>query len=162
MFAVVRTGGKQYKATLGAVLEVEKLEVADGAKIELETLVSSENGAKVIAQVIQQKKGEKVLIFKKKRRHNYRRKNGHRQRHTVLQIIQIGAAKYEGKIKAAVIKSAPAPKVKTPRTGKKDVSAEVIAKAEKAEKPAKATKTENKTEKKPAAKKPAAKTKKAE
>jgi large subunit ribosomal protein L21 len=84
MFAVIRTGGKQYKVAKDDVLTVEKL---GGASPKTGTPLVS--GASVAAEVLEQKKGEKVIIFKKKRRHNYRRKNGHRQELTVLRITDI-------------------------------------------------------------------------
>ena len=101
MFAVIRTGGKQYKVAKDDVIRVEKLPGEPGAMVELtEVLAVGEGaatttgtpliaGAAVSATVVAQKKGEKVLIFKKRRRHNYRRKNGHRQLETVLKITDI-------------------------------------------------------------------------
>ena len=103
MFAVIRTGGKQYKVAQGDVIAVEKLAGEPGATIEFaEVLMVGEGasatagtplvaGAHVTAEVVAQKRGPKVLIFKKKRRHNYRRKNGHRQSLTVLRITGIEA-----------------------------------------------------------------------
>jgi large subunit ribosomal protein L21 len=103
MFAVIRTGGKQYKVAKDDVIRVEKLEGEPGATVELtEVLAVGEgadartgtplvSGAAVSATVLEQKKGEKVIIFKKRRRHNYRRKNGHRQLMTVLKITEIRA-----------------------------------------------------------------------
>jgi large subunit ribosomal protein L21 len=104
MFAVIRTGGKQYKVAKDDVITVEKLAAEPGATLTLgEVLMLGEgeqwqagapllSGASVTAEVVEQKRGEKVLIFKKKRRHNYRRKNGHRQELTVLRITGISAA----------------------------------------------------------------------
>lgn len=103
MFAVVRTGGKQYKVTQDDVIQVEKLLGEPGSTIELnEVLMIGEgaecraglptiNGAAVTATVVAQKKGPKIIVFKKKRRHNYRRKNGHRQQITLLRITGITA-----------------------------------------------------------------------
>jgi large subunit ribosomal protein L21 len=103
MFAVIRTGGKQYKVAKDDVIRVEKLAGEPGSTIELtEILAVGEGagattgtplvaGAAVSATVVEHKKGDKVLIFKKKRRHNYRRKNGHRQLLTVLKITGIRA-----------------------------------------------------------------------
>ncbi len=99
MFAVVETGGKQYKIEPGSVLKVEKLEGNEGDTIELGRviLVSDEKGTntnaeavKVKAEILRQMKADKVLIFKKKRRHNYRRKNGHRQQLSLVRITDIG------------------------------------------------------------------------
>ena len=106
MFAVIRTGGKQYKVAKNDVIFVEKLPAEAGAAIELDDvlMIGDEagtttgtpelGGVHVLATVLEQKRDDKVIIFKKKRRHNYRRKNGHRQYLTVLRINDIvtGAA----------------------------------------------------------------------
>jgi large subunit ribosomal protein L21 len=96
MFAVVRTGGKQYRVAADDQITVEKLEGDAGSKVELDVLMIAEGGAlkdagkaKVTAEIVGHSKGDKVIIFKKKRRHNYRRKNGHRQQQTVLKILSI-------------------------------------------------------------------------
>ena len=102
MFAVIRTGGKQYKVAKNDVIFVEKLAGEPGSTIELgdvlmlggdgaeaKTGAPLVAGAKVAATVLEQKQGEKVIVFKKRRRHNYRRKNGHRQELTVLRITDI-------------------------------------------------------------------------
>jgi large subunit ribosomal protein L21 len=104
MFAVIRTGGKQYRVTPNAVLKVEKLEAEPGSVFTFTDVlaVGSEAGmtlgtpnvpgATVTAKVIAQDRLEKVIIFKKRRRQNSRRKNGHRQHVTVLRIADILAA----------------------------------------------------------------------
>ncbi len=104
MFAVIRTGGKQYRVTPNAVLKVEKLEAEPGATITFTDVlaVGGEGGltvgsplvagASVTATVIAQDRLDKVLIFKKRRRQNSRRKNGHRQHVTVLRVSSINAA----------------------------------------------------------------------
>ena len=101
MFAVIRTGGKQYKVVKDDVITVERLSGEPGASLTLgEVLMIGDGadanlapeGAAVTAEVVRQIQGEKVLIFKKRRRHNYRRKNGHRQELTVLRITGISAA----------------------------------------------------------------------
>ncbi|MDE2517670.1 MAG: 50S ribosomal protein L21 [Rhodospirillales bacterium] len=104
MFAVIRTGGKQYRATPGAVLKVEKLEAEAGATVTFTDVLAVGTdgnltigapvvaGASVTATVIAQDRLDKVLIFKKRRRQNSRRKNGHRQHVTVLRIADINAA----------------------------------------------------------------------
>ncbi len=102
MFAVVKTGGKQYRVAPGDVIRVEKLPAEAGAVIELgEVLMLGGDGAgiqvgrpridgaAVTATVLEQMRSDKILVFKKKRRHNYRRKKGHRQELTVLQIGEI-------------------------------------------------------------------------
>ena len=99
MFAVIRTGGKQYKVASGDVISVEKLEGAAGDKIEISEVLMTGNkigapliaGAKVLAEIIKQFRDEKVIIFKKRRRHNYRRKKGHRQYLTEIKITEIQA-----------------------------------------------------------------------
>jgi large subunit ribosomal protein L21 len=103
-YAVIRTGGKQYRVTPDAVLTVEKLEAEPGSTVTFHDvlLVAGEAGltvgaptvpgASVTATVVEQSRGDKVLIFKKRRRQNSRRKNGHRQHQTVLKIASITAA----------------------------------------------------------------------
>ncbi len=98
MFAVVRTGGKQYRVAPGDKIVVEKLAGEAGETISLGDVLLAGEGAElratdgltVSAEIIAQAKGEKVIVFKKRRRHNYRRKNGHRQQHTILRITAIG------------------------------------------------------------------------
>lgn len=105
MFAVVRTGGKQYRVAAEDKITVERLAGEAGDTITLgDVLVVGEGsevkagaGQTVTAQIIAQTKGDKVIVFKKKRRHNYRRKNGHRQLHTILKILSIGDAAAEPK-----------------------------------------------------------------
>ena len=104
MFAVIRTGGKQYRVTQDLVLKVEKLEAEAGSTITFTDVlaVGSEGnmtigapviaGASVTATVIAQDRLEKIIIFKKRRRQNSRRKNGHRQHVTVLRVASITAA----------------------------------------------------------------------
>ncbi len=100
MFAVIRTGGKQYKVQKDDTIKVEKLEGEAGDKIELDEVLFVDGkigaplvaGAKVIAEVIAQARAPKVTIFKKKRRQNYRRKKGHRQHQTILKIKDVKAA----------------------------------------------------------------------
>jgi large subunit ribosomal protein L21 len=107
MFAVVRTGGKQYRVAAGDKIVVEKLDGEAGASITLgDVLLAGEGselksveGLTVSAEIIAQAKADKVIVFKKKRRHNYRRKNGHRQQHTILKIIAIGAQEKKAKAK---------------------------------------------------------------
>ncbi len=103
MFAVVKTGGKQYKVAQGDVVQVEKLEGDIGAKVQLnEVLLVNNNGtakigtpfiagAKIEAEIVSQERGGKIIVFKKKRRQNYRRKKQHRQDYTILRITAIAA-----------------------------------------------------------------------
>lgn len=114
MFAIVRTGGKQYRVAAGDKITVEKLAGSVGDTIVLgDVLLAGEgadlkstDGLSVSAEIVAQGRGEKIIVFKKKRRHNYRRRNGHRQYHTLLKIVAIGAA--EKKAKAAKAEAAPA------------------------------------------------------
>ena len=101
MFAVIRTGGKQYKVAKDDVIAVEKLDGEPGATIELGDVLMIGDGAEVAtgtpllagasvsAELVDQRRADKIIVFKKKRRHNYRRKNGHRQYQTVLRITEI-------------------------------------------------------------------------
>ncbi|MBV8939378.1 MAG: 50S ribosomal protein L21 [Alphaproteobacteria bacterium] len=99
MFAVIRSGGKQYKVAQGDVLRVEKLEGAAGDSVTLSDVLMIGGGdnapslgaGSVTAEVVRQLRDEKVIIFKKKRRHNYRRKKGHRQYLTEVKITGISA-----------------------------------------------------------------------
>lgn len=95
MFAVVRTGGKQYRVAPGDKIVVEKLAGEAGDKVTLEDVLFASDGAAkgltVSAEIIAQAKADKVIIFKKRRRHNYRRRNGHRQQHTILKITAVGS-----------------------------------------------------------------------
>ncbi|MBP3616197.1 MAG: 50S ribosomal protein L21 [Alphaproteobacteria bacterium] len=95
MFAIFKTGGKQYKVQKGEVLSVEKLD-ADKEIVFEEVLMAGDKvgtplvaGAKVKAEVVDQIRDDKVIVFKKKRRQNYRRKQGHRQYLTVIKITDI-------------------------------------------------------------------------
>src|ERR1700755_726931 len=116
MFAVVRTGGKQYRVAAGDKIVVEKIDGEAGASITLgDVLLAGEggelkstDGLTVSAEIIAQAKGEKVIVFKKRRRHNYRRKNGHRQNNPTLKIPAMGA-KEEKKKAAPKAKKAAAP-----------------------------------------------------
>ena len=101
MFAVVSTGGKQYKVAKGDVIQVEKLDQKMGETVTLDkVLMIGEgddiqagspllDGCSVTCEVEEQLKGKKIIIFKKNRRKGYRRKNGHRQLYTKLKIIDI-------------------------------------------------------------------------
>jgi large subunit ribosomal protein L21 len=93
MFAIIRTGGKQYKVAKDDKIKVEKLDAKEGSSIDCDVLYA-EGGKKatVKAKILEHKKDKKVTIFKKKRRQNYRRTKGHRQNLTVLQITDVKAA----------------------------------------------------------------------
>ena len=97
-YAVIRTGGKQYRVTPNAVLTVEKLDAEAGATVTFHDVLALGSdaglqigaptvpGASITATVVEQNRGSKIIIFKKRRRQNSRRKNGHRQHQTVLRI----------------------------------------------------------------------------
>ena len=104
MFAVVRTGGKQYKVAENDIITVERLDADAGAKVTLDDVLMlgagaevtlgapALAGASVTAEVLDQVRGDKIVVFKKKRRKGYRRTRGHRQDLTVLRITGIAAA----------------------------------------------------------------------
>jgi large subunit ribosomal protein L21 len=100
MFAVVETGGKQYRVVKGLVLKVEKIDGEKGSKVKLDKVMAVGGdhpqignpyieGASVTFEVVDQIRGNKVLVFKKRRRQNYRRTHGHRQDLTVLRVSDI-------------------------------------------------------------------------
>ena len=100
MFAIVQTGGKQYKVAEGDVISVEKLDRAVGDKVNLEVLLVSDNGKVVAgnpsvkdavceAEVVSHGKGDKIVVFKYKPKKNERKKQGHRQPFTQLKILSI-------------------------------------------------------------------------
>ncbi len=104
MFAIVRTGGKQYRVGVGDQITVERIDGEVGADVELSEVLAIGGGdtaaigtptvadAAVRARIVQQPRGSKIIVFKKKRRKNYRRKRGHRQELTVLRIEEIRRA----------------------------------------------------------------------
>lgn len=103
MFAIIKTGGKQYRVAKDDKIEIEKLDVKDGASVDFDVLYVNDGkavkmgepvvkGASVKAKVLEQKRADKITVFKKKRRQNYRRKKGHRQPLTLVQITDIKAA----------------------------------------------------------------------
>ena len=163
MFAVIRTGGKQYRVAKDDKIVVEKLTGEPGAMVELaDVLMIGDDGkaptvgspvidkAAVFAEVVEQSRADKIIVFKKHRRKNYRRTRGHRQEQTVLRIVDVSPT---GTRPKAGAKAKAAPKTDTkPKAEPK----------EKAAPPAETKKTEAKSpakeeaKKKPAAKKPAA------
>jgi len=169
MFAVVKTGGKQYKVAENDVIVVEKLVADAGATVELsDVLMLGESGksaktasadvekAAVFAEVIEQSRADKIVVFKKKRRHNYRRKAGHRQDQTVLRITSISpsGSKPKAKAKAApkkevadkeAPKKAEAKKAPAKKAAPKKAAADKEAPKKAAPKKAAAKKTETKT-----------------
>ena len=173
MFAVIRTGGKQYRVAANDVISVEKLPGEAGATVELDEVLMLGDGAgttigaplvegaRVRATVLEQMRAPKILVFKKKRRKNYRRTRGHRQDLTVLKITEVlataakpakaepkpAAAKAEPKPAAA--KAEPKPKKAAPKAKQ---AAKAPAEAKQASKPAaaKAAAKPAKAPKKPA------------
>jgi large subunit ribosomal protein L21 len=155
MFAIVRTGGKQYRVAPGDKIVVEKLAGNAGDSVDLTDVLlagegsdlKSTDGLIVAAEIIAQAKSDKVTVFKKRRRHNYRRKAGHRQQLTILKIVSIGGKKAEKKA--------------APKAEAAEKPAAAPAKAEKpaAEKKAAAPKAEKAPVKKEAAPKAAKSTK---
>jgi large subunit ribosomal protein L21 len=150
MFAVIKTGGKQYKVAADDVIQIEKLGQDADSQVVFDNVLMVGNdadvtvgaplvdGASVVGELVENKRGKKIIIFKKRRRQNSRRKNGHRQEYSVVKITDIltGGAKPKAAKKAAPKK----------------------AEAKKAdEAPAKAAETKPAAEKKPAAKKAAPK-----
>ncbi len=103
MYAVIETGGKQYKVSQGDVISVEKLSGKAGEKVALEKILMINDGnktvignpvvksAKVVGEIVKEGRGEKIIVFKMKRRKNYRRTRGHRQTYTSLKITEITA-----------------------------------------------------------------------
>src|SRR5688572_23279535 len=138
MFAVVRTGGKQYRVAAGDKIVVEKIPGNAGETVRLEDVLlagegsdlRSTDGLIVSAEIIAQAKADKVIVFKKKRRHNYRRKAGHRQQHTILRITAIGDHRAEKK--------------RAKKEGEESAAEQPakVGKASQAEQPAKAAKAE--------------------
>ena len=101
MYAVVKTGGKQYKVAVGEKLNVEQIPAELDSQIELEVLMIADGekvtvgaptvaGAKVVAKVVAHGRGEKVRIFKMRRRKHYQKRQGHRQNYTRIEIVSIG------------------------------------------------------------------------
>ena len=151
MFAIVRTGGKQYRVAPGDKIVVEKLAGNAGDSVDLtDVLLAGEGsdlkstaGLVVAAEIIAQAKADKVTVFKKRRRHNYRRKAGHRQQHTILKIVSIGgkgAAKKAEAPKAEKAEAAAPAKEAAPKKAapKKEAAPKAEAKSTKDAAPAKA------------------------
>ena len=133
MYAIVKTGGKQYKVAPGDKIDIEKLNVEPGDKVELEAICGVDGDkveadpekaakTKVVATVLEEFKGEKGLVFKFKKRKNYKKLRGHRQQLTRVQIESVGSAKAE------------TPAVK--KAAKKDDAEKKPAPAKAADKPA--------------------------
>jgi large subunit ribosomal protein L21 len=100
MFAIIRTGGKQYRVAADQTITIERVEGEKGASVEFGDVLMANgkigapliSGAKVTGTIVEHKRADTVLVFKKKRRQNYRRKNGHRQGLSVVRIDNIVGA----------------------------------------------------------------------
>ncbi|WP_395612130.1 50S ribosomal protein L21 [Allosphingosinicella sp.] len=140
MFAIVRTGGKQYRVAAGDKIVVEKLAGEAGDSVTLSDVLLAGDGGElkstagltVAAEIIAQAKSDKVIVFKKRRRHNYRRKAGHRQQLTILKIVSIGgkapAKKAEKAEAAPAAAEKPAKAAKAPKAEAAPAKAEAPAK----------------------------------
>lgn len=137
MYAVVKTGGKQFRVTADDVIKVEKLDGSEGEIVTLEDVLMiggngapeigapRVDGASVSAEILEQGRDKKITVFKKRRRQNYRRKKGHRQPMTVLKVREIltGGAKPSAKAAKPAPKkeeAAPAPAAEAPASDIKD------------------------------------------
>jgi large subunit ribosomal protein L21 len=176
MFAVIRTGGKQYRVAKDDIISVEKLDGGEGASVTLDQVLMIGNGkhatigaplvagASVTATVLEQARADKIIVFKKKRRKDYRRKAGHRQDLTVLRINDIRATGGKAAAQKTETKKAEPAKEAKKAPEKKAAEKKAPTKKTKPKKPA-AKKTEAKKSaakakpatKKAPAKKPAAK-----
>ncbi len=153
MYAVIKTGGKQYRVAPNEVLKVERLNADPGRRIAFNEVLAVDAGggleigrptvagATVTAIILEQTHAPTILVFKKKRRHNYRRKNGHRQELTVLRISEILT---DGRQPSAEPEAAPAPRQAKPKVK--------TTKSAKPAKPAEKAKAKKKAPAKPAAK----------
>jgi large subunit ribosomal protein L21 len=165
MYAVIQTGGKQYRVANGDVITVEKLEGEAGSTLAISPVLMLDDGkdtqvgtpivegAAVTAELLEQTRGKKIVVFKKKRRKGYQRTHGHRQDLTVLRIVDV-----TGKAKAPAKKAAKAaPNTDAAPAETAPAEAAPAAEAKPAAKEPAAKKAASSTAKKPAAKKPAAK-----
>ena len=184
MFAVIRTGGKQYRVAKDDTIVVEKLAGDPGTMVELSEVLMIGSGksasigspivdkAAVFAEVVEQSRADKIIVFKKHRRKNYRRTRGHRQQQTVLRILDVNLTgakpKAVAKAKAApqgTPKATPKPAAKTEpqketkKEAKKPEAKKPAAKQEAKKPGAKKAATKKPGAKAPAKKKPAAKKK---
>jgi large subunit ribosomal protein L21 len=172
MFAVIKTGGKQYKVAPNDVLRVEKLAGEPGDLIEFGAVlaiggeagvtlgVPLVEGAMVAAEVVEQGRADKIIVFKKKRRKNHRRRNGHRQHETVLRVTEIltdGKKPSKAASKAKVAKAEPAPEAEAAPAAKAAPKKAAAKKAPAEKAPAKKAAPKKAASKKAVAKKAPAK-----
>ncbi len=177
MFAVIKTGGKQYKVAPNDVLRVEKLAGEPGDLVEFGAVLAIGGeagvtlgapfveGAMVAAEVVEQGRADKIIVFKKKRRKNHRRRNGHRQHETVLRVTEIltdgkkpSKAASEAASKAKIAKAEPAPEAEAAPAAKAAPKKAAAKKAPAEKAPAKKAAPEKTAPEKTAAKKAPAKT----
>lgn len=167
MYAVIKTGGKQYRVTPGDVIIVEKLLGDAGAKVKLDkVLIVGEDGkdpevgapmvsnAAVNCEVMDQSRADKIIVFKKKRRQGYKRKKGHRQNQTVLRVLDIngkGAVKTVAKKETVSQDSGSKPAVKEKPEADKPKTAEAKTPAKEKDTSAKSPAVKNSTEAKSSA-----------
>ncbi|HHG89398.1 MAG TPA: 50S ribosomal protein L21 [Devosia sp.] len=122
MFAIIKTGGKQYKVAADDILQIEKLDAEPGTKITFDNVLMLGSGAdvtignplvegaSVAAELVEQVRAKKIIVFKKKRRQKYRRTNGHRQHHSIVRITQILTSGKKPAAKRAAPKKSASPK----------------------------------------------------
>jgi len=160
MFAVVKTGGKQYRVAKGDIVIVEKILGEAGDVVSLdEVLMIGKEGeaptvgtprvdkAAVFAEVVEQGRAAKIIVFKKKRRQNYRRKNGHRQDQTVLRVVEVSTTGTASAVKPkATAKAAPAKDAAPKKVAEEKAPAKKAPAKKAAPKKAAAKKTTKKTE----------------
>jgi large subunit ribosomal protein L21 len=136
-FAVIKTGGKQYKVAANDVLKIEKLDAEAGTIVTFDQVLMIDGevgaplieGALVAAELLETRKQKTVIIFKKNRRHNYRRRNGHRQLLSTVRITEILTGGAQPTIKAAGV-SAPTETVVAGKPAKVRAAAKAAAAAE--------------------------------
>ncbi len=177
MFAVIKTGGKQYKVAPNDVLRVEKLAGEPGDLVEFGAVLAIGGeagvtlgaplveGAMVAAEVVEQGRADKIIVFKKKRRKNHRRRNGHRQHETVLRVTEIltdGKKPSKAASKAKVAKAEPAPEAEAAPAAKAAPKKAAAKKAPAEKAPAKKAAPKKAAAKKAPAKKAAKKAAKKE
>ena len=137
MHAIIKSGGKQYSVNPNDIIKVEKLDQKKGSSIEISEVLMIKNGDKITsgspfvsgavvkAEVLEQKKSKSITVFKKKRRHNYRRKHGHKQDETVIKVLDIFVDKKS--IVSSSTKTKNAPESSKKDNTKKETSVESSA-----------------------------------
>ena len=164
MYAVVKTGGKQYRVAPNDVIVVERLPAEAGAELELDQVLMLDDGnapvigtplvdgARVAATVLDQARAAKIIVFKKKRRKNYRRTHGHRQHVTVLRVTEILAKGQQRSAAPAKKEAAPKPRAAEPEAGAAEAKAATPKKAPARKAPARKAAAKKAAKKAPARK----------